>query len=310
MSLPADGRNESSLAGLGALVLAAAHRAGVDPHGLRALRQHSNSVWLLTSSAVVVRLATTADAPARAARAVAITRWLDSAGFPCTRPLDIEQPIHLDEPPAVATFWEYLPQPQSWLPDPTALGRIVRDLHSHTTPPITVPSLAPMDRLRAAIAMDTARPAPVLPTGDRAWLLDRASDLLAGYRHLSTPLGTGLVHSDVHLGNLLSDTRRHRAVLGDWDSATIGPREWDLVVIAADDRFGLPRQDRSAFADAYGYDVTTWPSWTLLRELRELHSLAAHIRRAPNSPPATAELAHRVASLRAADRSIRWHGIN
>ena len=45
----------------------------------------------------------------------------------------------------------------------------------------------------------------------------------------------------------------------------------------------------------------------LLRELREMHSLSAHIRRAPNSPPATAELTHRLASLRAADRSIRWH---
>src|SRR5438445_169749 len=81
--------------------------------------------------------------------------------------------------------------------------------------------------------------------------------------------------------------------LADWDPVRPGPREADLIQPGAPgNRFGLTEHDRRTFSDAYGYDVTAWPGWTILRDIRELHSLAAHVRAAPTSPPAAAELQH------------------
>jgi hypothetical protein len=47
----------------------------------------------------------------------------------------------------------------------------------------------------------------------------------------------------------------------------------------------------------------------VLISVYELRSVAAHIRRAPVSPPHAREAALRIASLRAGDRSVRWSAV-
>jgi len=188
-------------------------------------------------------------------------------------------------------------------PSTEAFGRLLRRLHALPAPPVSLPPMRPMARLDAAVEADGT-----LGDADRAWLLERRRTLLSAFQ-LDSPLGHGLIHGDAHLGNLLPSTEPAGMVLADWDSVVDGPREWDLVLIAGNDRFGMSAADRAAFAHGYGYDVTTWPGWTVLRDLRELHSLAAYLRLAPTDPPAAAELRHRLASLRSGDRNVAWHAL-
>jgi aminoglycoside phosphotransferase (APT) family kinase protein len=292
-----------------AAVLTAAGQLGLDVTGLRPLHMLSNAVYLLPAADAVARVALTPGSAARVRRAIAVTRWLTSLDYPCVRPLDVDQPVVVgdDADGAVVSLWRYLPQPtDAGLPEPAALGRLLRDLHALPASPVGLPTVTPLARLSAAIEADTS----ALSGPDRDWLLARGDDLLNAYQQLDPPLGHGLVHGDAHLGNVLLDAARGRPVLADWDPVAYGPREWDLVLIAGDDRFGLPAADRAAFAAAYGYDVTTWPQWTILRDLRELHSLAAYIRLAPTVPAAAAELNHRIGSLRTGERHTVWHALD
>jgi aminoglycoside phosphotransferase (APT) family kinase protein len=268
----------------------------------------SSAVYLLPAADTVARVALAPGSADRVSRAIQVTRWLTSLDYPCVQPLDVDQPAVVgdDAGDAVVSLWRYLPQPaDAGLPQPAALGRLLRDLHALPASPIPLPTVEPLTRLYSAIEADTS----ALSRPDRDWLLARGNDLLNAYQQLDPPLGHGLVHGDAHLGNVLRDTTRGRPVLADWDPVAYGPREWDLVLIAGDDRFGLPATDRAAFAAAYGFDVTTWSQWTILRDLRELHSLAAYIRLAPSVPAAAAELDHRIGTLRTGDRGTVWHAL-
>jgi len=73
-------------------------------------------------------------------------------------------------------------------------------------------------------------------------------------------------------------------------------------------RFGRSAAERHAFTDAYGWDVSAWPGYSTLREIRDLHTLGAFIERTNrDDAAATAELRHRIATLRANDRQSLWH---
>lgn len=124
------------------------------------------------------------------------------------------------------------------------------------------------------------------------------------------PLGRGLIHNDAHVGNLLVDSERATGyVLADWDGTGRGPREIDLVQEGAPgNRFGESLELRAAFSTAYGYDIAGWAGWPVLRVLRDLHSVGAYLRVAPDKPAARAELAHRMRTRRTGEPA-RWHGI-
>ncbi len=182
---------------------------------------------------------------------------------------------------------------------------MIRRLHALPDPPFTLPATRPTARLAAALEADSES----LTDADRRWLWDRMSELNERYARLDTPLGAGLIHNDAHLGNLLASAATDGWVLGDWDRVSTGPREWDLVPTANDGRFGLPAPQRVAFSAAYGYDVTAWPGWLVLRDLHELHSLAAYIRAAAGKPTAAEELRWRLDSLLRGDRARTWHAV-
>lgn len=282
---------------------------GLNAHGVRLLRLHSSAVYHLPSNRAVARVTPAGIGNGeRVDIAVKITRWLSDRGFPTVEPLDGDQPITVEDETGGMTvsFWHYLPQPEPYQrPPAAALGTLIRTLHSLVDPPVALPSVRPMDRLKNSIELDLERPTPALDASSRAFLLSRIDELLHAYDHLGTPLGRGLIHFDAHTGNVLHSKDGY--VLSDWDGAGIGPREWDLVVTASYARFGLPAVDRAAFADAYGYDITTWPEWVILRDMRELHSLGSYIRVAPAKPVAAAELQHRIQTLRSGDRTRRWN---
>lgn len=272
---------------------------GLDDTQLEPLRLHGSGIYLLVRERIVARaVEATVENRYRAATAVQATSWLAVQDYPAVRPVH-EVPVELDG--VIVTWWWYLRQP---VPRPripaTVLGRLLRELHALGQPPFRLPAARPLVRLRRAISLDDARDEPVLHRDERAYLVHRAGELEARYDRLQSRLGMGLVHNDAHRRNLLAS--RHSPygyVLGDWDGVCWGPREIDLVLEGAPGRLvGGTRADRAAFAESYGFDVTRWAGWTLLRDCRELHSLAAYIRVAPGKSSAAQELHTRLRSLR------------
>jgi hypothetical protein len=89
-------------------------------------------------------------------------------------------------------------------------------------------------------------------------------------------------------------------VLVDMDGFAAGPREWDLVLTAMYfERFGWHSDDEYLeFASGYGFDVMSWPGYTVLRNIRELILLTWLALIPWNMPEIQAEVSGRVADLR------------
>lgn len=234
----------------------------------------------------------------RARTVVELTRWLTGQGFPSVAPLDVEQPIDVDD--YTVTFWRYYPQNDR--PKPTAdhLGAMLRQLHALSTPPVELSEYQPLKNLGDSVTASTA-----LSDNDRRWLLDRRAELLVQYEQLDFPLGSGWIHGDAYPGNTLWDG--DRALLGDWDEVGTGPRELDLVNTHQGARFGRSLTERGAFNAAYGYDVTAWPGFPVLREMRDLHTLGSYIRLADTeNEQAAIQLDFRIGTLKRGDANALW----
>jgi len=272
----------------------ACEQVGLNPAGARLIRDYANLVYQLPAERVVLRLAES-TAPGKYERlvtSVRVTRWLAEQDFPAVRPLDVRQPVAAEG--FFVTFWhheEHVGPP----PDPVALGAMLRRLHALPPVPFDLPTYDPFGSVRRAI--DACR---VLAPQDRDWLLERCASLAeAYYERLEFGLPYGLIHGDAHRGNLLRTPGR--LLLCDWDSVSAGPREIDLVPTLQGVRFGLTERQRRGFSEAYGYDMTAWPGYPVLRDMRELQTLTAVLRNAHRDPRARDELDLRLASLRAGD---------
>ncbi|MGH3995680.1 MAG: phosphotransferase, partial [Pseudonocardiaceae bacterium] len=195
-------------------------RTGLNASGAAPLHEHAATLYLFEADRVVVRLNNDSDDRPRARSVVELTRWLTRQGFPSVAPVDVEQPIDVDD--YTVTFWRYYPQNDR--PKPTAdhLGAMLRQLHALPTPPVELGPYQPLQNLGDSVAASTS-----LPAQDRGWLLARRAELLSEYEQLDFPLGSGWIHGDAYPGNTLWDG--DRALLGDWDEVGTGPRELDLV---------------------------------------------------------------------------------
>ena len=263
------------------------------------LHQHAATLYLFEADRVVVRLNQDVDDRRRARTVVELTRWLTRQDFPSVAPTDVTQPLDVDD--YTVTFWRYYPQNDR--PKPTAdhLGTILRHLHSLPEPPVELHPYQPLKHLSDSVAASTT-----LPAGDLAWLLTRRTELLDMYAHLDFPLGQGWIHGDAYPGNTLWDG--DRALLGDWDEIGTGPRELDLVNTHQGVRFGRTQAERDAFTAAYGYDVTAWLGFPVLREMRDLHTLGSYIRLADTgNEHAATELQFRLDTLKQGNTDAQWN---
>jgi hypothetical protein len=291
------------VSGPGEVELALARRActavGLAPDVLRPVRVHSNGVFLHPAARIVVRVGSGFDAAGRAGRAVTVTRWLTEMHYPTVAPMrGVDQPVIFPGDVPV-TFWLQV-EAGSRVVTAADLGRLLKRLHSLPVPPLSLPRFRPLDRLTVAAAAATW-----LPADDGRWLIERAAILQQQLENTEFRLGPpGLVHGDAQLGNVIAAVPD--LVVADWDGTAVAPREWDLVPTAVEQRFGGSARLLADLLDAYGADPTGDPGWPVLTGIYELRSVAAHIRRAPLSPPHAREAALRIASLRADDRTARW----
>ncbi|MEU6562596.1 phosphotransferase enzyme family protein [Nocardia nova] len=291
------------------VLTSACERVGLDTHDARLLRAHSNAVWLLPHAQAVIRIGRKQHRGLRFEAGLALTRWLAEHDVPVTEPL-MDQPVEIDD--AIVTVWRFYPQDHRGEPPMRDLGAILRQLHTLQDPaPVELRPYPPLSGLTTILGSQAAR--EVLEPGDRAWLEDRAGELVARYEGLESVLGVGLIHGDAYGGNCLWDG--DRVVLGDWDEASVGPREQDLILSCHDHlRFGASEHDLRQFFTAYGLELEefrTWPAFDVLISMRDLHTLTGYIRRAAADDSAAAgELHRRLGMLRNPSAATApWHGL-
>ncbi|WP_322777822.1 aminoglycoside phosphotransferase family protein [Frankia sp. Cas4] len=188
--------------------------------------------------------------------------------------------------------------------DPPAasdLAVVLQRIHALPQPDTALPPWDPLDDVRRRLA-----DAEGLTDADLAFLRRMADRLQAALEGVTYDLPAGIVHGDAHLGNLI---RCHdgRVVMCDFDSACYGPTEWDLIPVAVGQlRFGYPPEQHAVLASEYGFDVTRWSGFEVLRALRELKLVTSVVPILASNPRVAAQFAVRLASLRYADESVRW----
>ncbi len=204
----------------------------------------------------------------------------------------------------LTTFWRYYDQGDSSPPDTAELAPLVRQLHAFDTPPFPLPTYEPLQSFQHWLAEYGK---PVLDDQEYAFLHNQASELLAKYDDLDSVLGHGLIHGDTRTGNLL--WHDDGVMLCDWDSVSLGPRELDLIITYQGVRYGRSEAELDEFSNLYGWDIREWPGCSVLRDIRDLHTLSAPLRLAHERPAMADELRYRIRGLMAGDRTQQWNSL-
>jgi len=275
--------------------------AGLDSRGARLLRLGTNANYKLAAHPIMVRIAPGHLEDVR--KELDIARWLASSGFPAARVVkDIDQPLILGE--RLVTFWELIEES----PEPAHVvdvARLLRDLHRLPEPrDFALPRFEPlahtMRRLSSAVDGE-----------DVQFLSSRCELLQQQFADLEFVLPPGVIHGDAHEGNALRD-RSGMVRLLDFESFAIGPREWDLGVLALRYRpFGwISKDDYKACVVAYGgFDVTEWSGFRVLQAIRELNMTTWLRQKAGESPEHHAEFRKRMADLRDDSAPRHWRAL-
>lgn len=302
------------------------HQAGIDAGNATLVKYTMNAVYV--APPYVLRLAHGPHALTRAHQTVAAAAALTRAGAPTIRLADdlaVIQPVVGGD--WVATIWRHVPtadadaQPVDLAAPLSALHALDR-LHG-----VALPEWAPTDKVYCRLDSAAALPRPdadALDTWARTelrhsgkellhTLRQRCDDLARALTTVSWHLPPGVIHSDAHTGNLLLRRAPRRplpdptALLCDLDGICHGPREWDLVPTAhGTTRFGRPLADYHAFTKVYGFDITAWPGWPILRDVRELQLVTSTLDSATSRPDVAHQLAHRLRSLLTDDPTAVW----
>jgi aminoglycoside phosphotransferase (APT) family kinase protein len=270
---------------------------GLDPRGANLLRFTNNAVYSLASAPVVLRVVGSRALRHRVARMVTVARHFQRHGVPAIRLLPgVEQPIHVGE--HVVTAWERV-DPVARRATAEDLGRLLRRVHALPAPK-GIGEWAPLADVLARVS-----DAEELHPSDRQFLLRRCAEVEAALEELEFPLERGLIHGDAHPGNVIVGS--DGPMLCDFDSSCVGPPEWDLTPLAVGrERFGDPAGRYRMLADVYGFDVTTWDGFTVLRAARELKLTTSVLPILRSRPQVRAELRRRLDDLRAGRKGDPW----
>ncbi|WP_369203063.1 phosphotransferase enzyme family protein [Streptomyces sp. PU-14G] len=275
-------------------VLAAA--TGGPGGSARLLSLGENAVFALGGT--VVRIGRTPELLGRAEHELRVATWLEEEGVPAVRAVEPEARLVGDHP---VTLWQRLPA--AVRPAGAAdLAGLLRLVHALPQPPFTLPPR----ELLGGIERWLRLAGDAVPREDAAFLRARRDDVVASLPGLVPHLPPGPVHGDALPRNV--HVTEQGPLLVDLETFSSDLREHDLVVMAlSHDRYGLPEAEYEAFCTTYGWDVREWEGCAVLRGARETASCAWVSQHAPGNPAALAEFRRRVASLRQADPTVRWH---
>ena len=270
-------------------------RAGYDHRGAKLLKFTANAVFQLAGQPVVVRIAGSSALRHRVRKVVRVANWLAEHDVPAVRLVpNIPQPVVVGD--YLATVWRQVPD-GGRRPNGRDLGRLLRRVHSLPAP-AGLPEWAPLDDVRRRLG-----DAEELSGADRVFLQDRCDVLTERLAALRFPLGACVVHGDAHLGNLIGSPTG--PVLCDFDSTCLGPPEWDLTPLPVGlSRFGGSPQAYRQLVETYGFDVTRWSGYPVLRDVRELKLATSVLPILRSHPGVRGELHRRLASMRSGDAAV------
>lgn len=276
-----------------ALLAMACHTVGVDSSRATLIRAGENTLYRLPGR--MVARVTRAGQAGAAAKEVRVSRWLGALGVPVVEA--VAEPVELNG--RAVTFWRDLAAHRCGTT--TELAVLLRRLHALPPPDFELPALAPFVRLAERL-----REAAALPVRDRAWLLDRLDDLRQQYDSLPPGLPWCAVHGDAWDGNVA--VTENGPVLLDLERFAYGPPEWDLTSVAVDyTTFGcLTGREWDEFCRRYGYDVTTWDGFEIMRDIRELRKVTFAWQLADDRPDIAEQAAFRLACLRGEHGPRPW----
>ncbi|WP_338602675.1 aminoglycoside phosphotransferase family protein [Saccharopolyspora sp. SCSIO 74807] len=274
-------------------------QVGLDHASAELIRDGENVLYRL-SGGVVARIARVGQMAA-ARKELLVTRWLAGAGVSVVRPWgDRDEPVLIGQRPV--TFWHELPSHEQGTT--TDVAALLRDLHSLASPDsLELPALAPFVRLAERIEAASS-----LAPADRDWLQKRLSELQDAYAELPAGIPWRLVHGDAWRGNVAATSTG--VVLLDFERCAYGPPEWDLVSTAVSHvtTGWLNAETWKQYCRTYGYDVTTWDGFEVLRDIRELRMTTMAAQVAEKNPATGEQLAHRLACLQGRNGPRPWDG--
>ncbi|NNH69430.1 aminoglycoside phosphotransferase family protein [Nocardia uniformis] len=272
--------------------------AGIDYISASLLRHHTNAVYVLTDAPIVVKIGRPGW---NHIDVVGLVRWLEQRAVPTVRLIEVDQPVLVAGCPV--TFWRYLDQRDA-IVDAEKLAEPLAALHAQSVrPPVSLPDQQIRNTFTAiGSSIDGS---PILSPEDRSLLHARRVELAAQAPEVRYVLAPGVIHGDAHHRNALQDSHG-RAVLCDWESAAVGPPEWDLVTLEVHcRRFGHPADEYDRFCRAYGFDIRDWTGYRWLRNVRELRMITTNARKSAPGSNTAAEVLRRIEALHV-DAPITW----
>ncbi|MEU6563351.1 aminoglycoside phosphotransferase family protein [Nocardia nova] len=239
---------------------------------------------------------------AAAEREVRVARWLEASGVSAVQVVrDLVQPVEVDG--RSVTFWQELPPHHHGTSAQVASA--LRQLHALAPPTeFTLGEVAPFVRLRERIESAT-----YLSDDDRQWMFAHLTELRERWERLPEGLPWCVIHGDAWVGNVVA-TEDNRVILLDLERTSIGPPEWDLVHTALKwSSFGwISAKQYGEFCEKYGYDVTNWAGFELLRDIREFRMTTMAAQAASTNTASRAQSEHRLACIRAQCGERPWTG--
>ncbi|CAJ65338.1 MULTISPECIES: aminoglycoside phosphotransferase family protein [Frankia] len=281
-----------------------AARAGLDDAGAVLVKRTVNAVYRLPRAGAVMRITGSAAMTHRVAKVVRVAGWLADRRAPAVRLLP-GVPAPVEAGGFVATVWiDATPAgaPSAGpAPHTGDLAALLRVLHTLDPPSPPLPRWDPLDDVRRRLS-----DAEVLAGADRRFLERMTERVAAALDHVRYALPTVVVHGDAHLGNLIR-AADGRVLMCDFDATSLGPAEWDLVPVAVGrSRFGHDPQAHRDLARGYGFDVTSWEGYAVLRAVRELKLVTSVLPVLASSATVAAQFRIRIDSLRHRDHDARW----
>ncbi|SNQ51449.1 Phosphotransferase family protein [Frankia canadensis] len=279
-------------------------RAGLDDADAVLVKRTVNAVYRLPRAGAIVRITGSAAMAHRVAKVVRVARWLAERDVPAVRLMPgVAAPV--EAAGRVATVWvDATPlggPATNPLPHTGDLAGLLRVLHGLGPPHPPLPPWDPLDDVRRRLS-----DAEALPADDHRFLEDLAERVGTALGAVRYALPPTLIHGDAHLGNLIR-TADQGVLLCDFDATCLGPAEWDLVPVAVGHlRFGRDPRSHRELADQYGFDVTAWAGFPVLRAVRELKLVTSVLPVLGSSATVAAQFRVRLDSLRRGDDAARW----
>lgn len=282
-----------------AVLAEACDHIGVNSDDAELLRLGENAIYRVTTPPIVVRIARNADHWDDVVKEVRVADWLEQAGIPAARTWPTEQPLSVGGHPV--TCWRYIEGRRGGPGDVRELGGVLRRVHALPRP--TTFALPPEEMLgRVRPRIDRA---PV-PAADRVFLVGLLDELTAAVAELDYVLPGCVTHGDAHVQNLM--IADGEVVLIDFERVAWGQPEWDLAMTATEfvtAQFWNPDQYR-AFVDSYGYDVTEWAGFPIVRRVHEVKMTTWLMQNINESTEIRDEYEVRMATIRAGRPGPPW----